>query len=104
MRRYTKKNFPPLTSGGSSARPIVLIVLAQGGAKHHDAGMAHDAGLFAGVRGYIWDQNHSYSPIRRHECVINLPTLTLIYAVIGIGNRYGPEVDKFEKFLPIQAA
>ena len=48
---------------------------------------------------YIWDQNHSFSLIRRsRECVINVPTYDLVDAVIGIGNCHGPKVDKFAKF------
>ena len=48
---------------------------------------------------YIWDQNHSHSLIRKsRECVINLPTIDLIDAIVGIGNCHGPKVDKFEEF------
>jgi len=48
---------------------------------------------------YIWDQDHSFSLIRKSkECVINVPTLDLINAVIGIGNSHGPDVDKFERY------
>ena len=43
--------------------------------------------------------NHSFELVRRsRECVINLPTATLIDAVVGIGNCSGADVDKFEKF------
>ncbi len=48
---------------------------------------------------YIWDQNHSYSLIRKSkECVINVPTYDRIDAIIGIGNTHGPEIDKFATF------
>jgi len=30
--------------------------------------------------------------------VINLPTLDLIDTVVGIGNRHGADIDKFERF------
>ena len=48
---------------------------------------------------YIWDENHSFSLIRRSkECVINLPTLDLVDTVIGIGNCHGADIDKFQRF------
>jgi flavin reductase (DIM6/NTAB) family NADH-FMN oxidoreductase RutF len=50
------------------------------------------------VACYIWDQNHSYSLIRKSkECVINVPTNDLLDKVIGIGNTHGP-ADKFAQF------
>lgn len=43
--------------------------------------------------------NHSFELIRKsRECVINLPTVTLIDEVVGIGNCSGKEGDKFERF------
>jgi flavin reductase (DIM6/NTAB) family NADH-FMN oxidoreductase RutF len=43
--------------------------------------------------------NHSFEMVRRsRECVINLPTIDLADAVIGIGNTTGAEVDKFARF------
>jgi flavin reductase (DIM6/NTAB) family NADH-FMN oxidoreductase RutF len=51
------------------------------------------------VGRFIWDQNYSYGLVRRSkECVINVPTVDLVDAVIGVGNSHGPEVDKFETF------
>src|SRR6185436_10888218 len=48
---------------------------------------------------YIWDGNHSFEMLRRSkECVINLPTTTLVEAVVGIGNCSGKAIDKFQKF------
>ena len=48
---------------------------------------------------FIWDENHSFSLIRRSkECVINIPTVDMIDTVIGVGNTHGGNVDKFEKF------
>jgi flavin reductase (DIM6/NTAB) family NADH-FMN oxidoreductase RutF len=48
---------------------------------------------------FIWDQNYSYELVRRSkECVINVPTVDLTRAVIGIGNSHGPDIDKFEEF------
>jgi flavin reductase (DIM6/NTAB) family NADH-FMN oxidoreductase RutF len=43
--------------------------------------------------------NHSYEMIRQSgECVINIPTVDLIEAVVGIGNSTGGHLDKFRKF------
>lgn len=43
--------------------------------------------------------NHSFELVRRSgECVINLPTASLIDEVIGIGNTRGVEIDKFDHF------
>jgi flavin reductase (DIM6/NTAB) family NADH-FMN oxidoreductase RutF len=48
---------------------------------------------------FVWDQNHSFSLIRRSkECVINIPTYDLVDAAIGIGNSHGSKPDKFDKF------
>lgn len=48
---------------------------------------------------YIWTENQSFEMIRKSkECVINLPTLELASAAVGIGNTSGAEIDKFEKF------
>lgn len=47
----------------------------------------------------IWSGNHSFAMIRGSgECVINLPTVALADAVVGIGNCSGAEVDKFAAF------
>ncbi|XBS71304.1 flavin reductase family protein [Acerihabitans sp. KWT182] len=43
--------------------------------------------------------NHSFAMIRDSgECVINLPTLALTDAVVGIGNTHGADIDKFSRF------
>lgn len=43
--------------------------------------------------------NHSFEMIRKSkECVINIPTVDLTEAVIGIGNHTGAEIDKFETY------
>ena len=43
--------------------------------------------------------NHSFHMIRESgECVINLPTIELVDAVVGIGNCSGARIDKFAKF------
>jgi len=44
-------------------------------------------------------QNHSFEMIRRSkECVINIPEVTLIDELVGIGNSTGAEVEKFGRF------
>lgn len=43
--------------------------------------------------------NHSFSMIRESgQCVINLPTVELLDAVVGVGNTSGAEIDKFQAF------
>lgn len=43
--------------------------------------------------------NHSFHMIRNgRACVINLPTVALTDAVIGIGNSSGRDIDKFAEF------
>ncbi|WP_373994600.1 flavin reductase family protein [Massilia sp. 9096] len=43
--------------------------------------------------------NHSFELIRASgECVINLPTTTLLDAVLGIGSTSGADLDKFDAF------
>jgi flavin reductase (DIM6/NTAB) family NADH-FMN oxidoreductase RutF len=47
----------------------------------------------------ISNANHSFELIRRSgECVINLPSVALTDAVVGIGNTTGAEIDKFSHF------
>lgn len=43
--------------------------------------------------------NYSFNMIRNSgECVINLPTTTMVDTVVGIGNCSGSQVDKFDRF------
>jgi flavin reductase (DIM6/NTAB) family NADH-FMN oxidoreductase RutF len=58
---------------------------------------------------YIWDENHSFSLIRRsRECVINIPTFDMVDTIIGVGNTHGGKGkgDKFEQFglTPVEGA
>lgn len=110
MRRYTKKSFPV----GKVRRflepgPIVLISSEHRGERNiMTLGWHLVLGFSPSLVGcYIWDQNHSYSLIKKSkQCVINIPTHDLIDAVIGIGNCHGPGTDKFEKFglTPVEAS
>jgi flavin reductase (DIM6/NTAB) family NADH-FMN oxidoreductase RutF len=48
---------------------------------------------------FIWSGNHSYDLIRQsRECVINVPTVDLVDAVVSVGNSSGAEIDKFKEF------
>lgn len=51
------------------------------------------------VGTYIWDANRTHHLVRNsRECAINLPTVDLLDAVVGIGNCSGRDGDKFERF------
>ena len=102
MRIHDKKNFPVakirrfLEPG-----PIVLVTSAHKGERNiMTLGWHMVMGFEPSLVGcYVWDENHSFSLIRRSkECVINVPTFDLVNAVIGVGNSHGPGVDKFEQF------
>jgi flavin reductase (DIM6/NTAB) family NADH-FMN oxidoreductase RutF len=48
---------------------------------------------------YIWSQNYSRALVREsRECVINVPTVDIAEAVVGIGNTSGRDIDKFDAF------
>jgi flavin reductase (DIM6/NTAB) family NADH-FMN oxidoreductase RutF len=102
MRRHKKKNFPlAKIRRFLEPGPIVLISSAQRGERNIMTLGWHMMLEFepALVGCYIWDENHSFSLIRKSkECVINVPTFNLVDAVIGIGNTHGRDVDKFERF------
>jgi flavin reductase (DIM6/NTAB) family NADH-FMN oxidoreductase RutF len=110
MRAYKKKSFP-LTKIRRFLEPgpIVLVSSAHRGERDvMTLGWHMVLGFEPALLGcYIWDQNHSFQLIRRSkECVINIPTLDLVDAVIGVGNTHGPTVDKFDEFglTPIAAS
>ena len=110
MKRYRKKNFPlAKVRRFLEPGPIVLVSSAHKGERDiMTMGWHMVMGDEPSLLGcFIWDQNHSFSLIRRsRECVINLPTFDMIDAVIGVGNTHGPEGDKFERFglTPVEAA
>lgn len=81
--------------------PVVLVSSAHGGDRDVMTMGWHmilgDGPSLVGC--YIRDRNHSRGLIERsRECVINVPTVVLIDAVIGVGNTHGPETDKFAEF------
>ena len=102
MKRYTKQDFPleqirrHLETG-----PIVLVSSAWKGETNimtmgwHTM-MEFTPALFGCI---ISNANHSFELIRKSgECVINVPTVELAEAVVGVGNCTGGKIDKFEKF------
>jgi flavin reductase (DIM6/NTAB) family NADH-FMN oxidoreductase RutF len=110
MKPFKKEPFPPakirrfLEPG-----PIVLVTSEHKGERNiMTLGWHMVLGFEPSLIGcYIWDQNHSFSLIRRSkECVINIPTADLIDAVIGVGNTHGPGTDKFDAFglTPVKAS
>ena len=103
MRAYAKKNFP-LTRIRRFLEPgpILLVSSAyQGEWNIMTLGWHMVLGFDPALVGcYIWDENHSFSLIRRSKtCVINIPGSDLIDAVIGVGNTHGGKVDKFQAFI-----
>ena len=102
MKRYPKKDFP-LTKIRRFLEPgpVVLVSSAHKGERNvMTLGWHMMLGFEPALVGcFIWDQNHSFSLIRRsRQCVINLPTYDMVDAVIGVGNSHAPDVDKFETF------
>ena len=100
MKTYTKKSFP-LTKIRRFLEPgpVVLISSAHKGERNIMTLGWHMMLEYDRVGCFIWDQNHSFDLVRRSkECVINLPTVDLIDAVIGIGNTHASPRDKADKF------
>jgi flavin reductase (DIM6/NTAB) family NADH-FMN oxidoreductase RutF len=110
MRTYKKRSFP-LTKIRRFIEPgpIVLISSAHRGERNiMTLGWHMMLGFEPALVGcFIWDENHSFSLIRRSkECVINIPTFDLVDKVIGVGNVHGGKGDKFEEFgfTPVRAS
>ncbi|MCS4504537.1 flavin reductase family protein [Arhodomonas aquaeolei] len=81
--------------------PVVLVSSAWAGGRNVMTLGWHTVMEFspALVGCMISAGNHSFGLIREAgECVINLPTLELLDAVVGVGNTTGASVDKFERF------
>jgi flavin reductase (DIM6/NTAB) family NADH-FMN oxidoreductase RutF len=98
----------------SARRPIVAlagsILIPERGSAKESLTSCSEWGRVSGIPldgCYIWDENHSFSLIRRSKaCVINIPTFDLMDAVIGVGNTHGGKVDKFQEFnlTPVDAS
>jgi len=102
MKTYTKKNFP-LTKIRRFLEPgpVVLVSSAYKGERNiMTMGWHMMMGFSPALVGcYIWDENYSFSMIRRsRECVINIPTFDMVSTVIDIGNCSGADTDKFTEF------
>ena len=102
MRKYTKKNLPvDKIRRFLEPEPVVLVSSAYKGERNiMTLGWHMMLGFTPAVVGcFIWDQNHSFSLIRRsRQCVINVPTYHMVETVIAIGNCHGPKPDKFDEF------
>ena len=100
MERYTKKSFS-LTKVRRFLEPgpVVLVSSAYKGKRDVMTMGWHMMLDYTRVGCFIWDQNHSYELIRKSkQCVINLPTVDMLDAVIDVGNTHGPRTDKFAEF------
>jgi len=102
MKAYKKTNLP-LTKIRRFLEPGPVVMVSSAHRGERDImtmGWHMMLGFEPALVGcFIWDENHSFSLIRRSkECVINIPTFDMIDTVIGVGNTHGGNVDKFEKF------
>lgn len=102
MKRGAKRDFP-LDKIRRFLEPGPIVLVSSSYQDEHNImalGWHTMLGFEPALVGcYIWNENHSFSLIRRSkECVINLPTFDQLDTVIGIGNCHGPTVNKFEKF------
>ena len=102
MRTYKKKNLP-LTKVRRFLEPgpVVLVSAAYKGERNvMTLGWHMMLGFSPALVGlFIWDQNHSFSLIRRsRQCVINVPTFDMVDLVIDIGNHHASVRDKHDKF------
>ena len=110
MKTYKKKTFPlSKIRRFIEPGPIVLISSAHRGEQNiMTLGWHMMLGFEPALVGcFIWDENHSFSLIRRSkECVINIPTFDMIATIIGIGNTHSDGGDKFEEFglTPVEAS
>ena len=102
MKRYNKRDFPvEKVRRFLEPGPVVILSAAHGGERDLMTMGWHmvlmDEPSLLGC--FLWDRNYTRGLVEKsEECVINLPTVDLVKAVIGIGNTHGPEPDKFEHF------
>ena len=100
--RYAKIDHPvALVRRYLEPGPIVLVSSAWRGERNIMTMGWHTVMEFtpALVGCVIAADNHSFELIRRsRQCVINLPTVDLTDAAVGIGNCCGAGIDKFAKF------
>ena len=100
--RTTKRNLPL----GSVYRllepgPVVLLTTARAGRANVMPMSWHTMMEFEPplVGCVVSDRNYSFQALKRtKECVLNIPTATLIEAAVACGNTSGRTVDKFAAF------
>lgn len=101
-RAYTKQDVPlEKIRRYLEPGPIVLVSSSWEGRRNIMTMGWHTVMEFSPslVGCVIASGNHSFEMVRQsRECVINLPTMALLDAVVGIGTTSGVEVDKFERF------
>ncbi|WP_409269155.1 flavin reductase family protein [Massilia sp. BHUDP2] len=101
-RAYTKQDVPlEKIRRYLEPGPIVLVSSSWEGRRNIMTMGWHTVMEFSPslVGCVIASSNHSFEMVRKsRECVINLPTMALLDAVVGIGTTSGSEVDKFERF------
>lgn len=102
MKRFSKRDYPlEQIRRHLEPGPIVLVTSAWKGETNimtmgWHMMMEFTPALFGCI---ISNGNHSFALIRKSRaCVINVPTVDLAKAVVGIGNCTGGKIDKFEKF------
>jgi flavin reductase (DIM6/NTAB) family NADH-FMN oxidoreductase RutF len=81
--------------------PIVLVSSALGGRRNLMTMGWHTMMEFTPslIGCVIASSNYSFDLIRDSgECVLNVPTIALTDAVVGIGNTSGADLDKFQHF------
>ncbi|WBO23693.1 flavin reductase family protein [Sphingomonas abietis] len=81
--------------------PIVLVTSAHDGERNVMTMGWHLVMEFSPslIGCVIAGGNHSFDLVRASgECVINIPTVSMVDAVVGIGNSSGRDVDKFAHF------
>ncbi|WP_411851976.1 flavin reductase family protein [Stenotrophomonas sp. LGBM10] len=102
MRRYRKVDFPVAeVRRYLEPGPVVLVSSAWKGQRDIMTMGWHMVLEFVPSRlaTMISSGNHSFELIRRSgECVINVPTATMLDTVVAIGNSSGAEIDKFAHF------
>lgn len=102
MQRYEKTDFPVVeTRRHLETGPIVLVTSRWRGETNVMTLGWHMMMQFspALLGCYLWAGNHSHELIRRsRECVINVPTVDMVDAVVAVGNSSGRSLDKFEAY------
>jgi flavin reductase (DIM6/NTAB) family NADH-FMN oxidoreductase RutF len=110
VKAYTKKNLPlDKIRRFLEPGPVVMVSSAHRGERDiMTMGWHMVLGFEPSLIGcFIWDENHSFSLIRRSkQCVVNLPTFDIVNTVIAVGNTHAGKIDKFERFglTPVEAS